>query len=454
MNRRHFLTGTGAALGTFALGASRFLRFAHGEPTRAPTRLLIVHKPIGTVPDQYDCAGDGRDFTLSPILAPFADLRGHMTVIDGLDIMKAPNTPFEDHGNGMVTFMTGGTVFKPATSDVAMAERASIDQLLARLPGFAGDAPIRSLQVAADTRSTQLMTRTLSYVGRGAPMPPEQRPFASYARVFGTLADPGLAGAELAHARARQQSVLDFSRAGLSRIAPRLGAPERERLDRHLQAIRETEQLLDRTINFDSSQLEASVRAVDPTLLDAQHGTIGGAHLAIIRAAFQCDLTRIATFGWASGQSSVNFSRLIPGVEDLGFHSISHGGHNRDRDEAAVHRWYNERLAEFLRSLRDTPDVDGRTLLDNTLVVVWSEMRLGTHTFENVPIQLFGGAGGRLRGGKLVRAGKRPTNDLWLAVANAFGHTMTSFGDAERCTGALPGVFEPSRLQDAGPTTR
>lgn len=436
MNRRRFMQA-----GLATLGASQLHRMATAETPRAPARLLIVHKPIATIPAQYDCAGSGRDFTLSPILEPFADLREQMTIVEGLDILKKPNTPLEDHGNAIVTAMTGGIPFKPAGSDIAVAERASIDQLLAR-GGFAGDTPIRSLQLAADVRSNQLFTRVLAYAGHGQPMPPEGRPLATYAQVFGTLADPVLDAHALRVLRARKQSVLDFARGNLARIAPRLGGPERERLDRHVQAIRETEQLLDRTAGFDTTVLRDQVSGVDITKLDENHGAIGRAQLELVRAAFQCDLTRVATFGWACGQTVVNFSRIIPGLQDLGFHALTHAGGNHEHDEAAIHRWYNEQFAGFLRSMRDTPDRDGRSLLDNTLVVVWSEMRLGIHTFDNVPIQVFGGANLGHTGGRLIRYGNRPTNDMWLAIANQFGLPLTCFGDAERCTGPLPGLFD------------
>lgn len=443
ISRRGLLAGAGAGV-LGAIGIGRLGRLARAGVTRAPTRLVIIHKPCGTVPAAYDCAGSGgADFTLSPILEPFADLRDQLVVVDGRDIRKAPRTPFEDHGNAMVTFMTGGITYKAAGSDVALAVRASIDQLLAGDPRFAGDAPIGSLQLAADTRSAALFTRTLSYGGRGAPLPAEQAPAAAYARVFGTLADPALSPAALARARQRKHSVLDFARASIARMQPALAGAERARLDRHLASIREVERLLDRSASRDTGALERQIVAVDPAQLDAQHAEIGRAHLELVRVAFQCDLARVVTFGWASGQSAVNFSRLIPGVEDLGYHLLTHAGANRDHDEAAVHRWYNEHIAAFARSLRATPDVDGRTLLDNTLIVVWSEMRLGVHTFDGVPIQLIGGAGGRLVGNRLLRYDHRPTNDLWLAVARALGLPLDCFGDRERCTGRLADVFAP-----------
>lgn len=441
LSRRGFLAGLGGGASALALG-----RLAHSADGRAPVRLLVIHKGTGTDPDSYFCAGGpGRDFQLSYILEPFADLRERMVIVEGLDVRKKLNTPSEDHGNAMATFMTGGVTERADASSLPLATRTSIDQLLARDDAFTGGAPIRSLQLAADTRTYQLFTRVLSWAGPGAPMPPESQPVAAFTRVFGS---PG--GRPLT----QKQSVLDFTRGSAQRLAARLDGAGRERLERHLSAIREVELVMHRTAGcVDAAALERQARGIDPSLLDANHGLIGRSHLDIVRAAFQCDLSRVATFGWTAGASAVNFSGLIPGVENVDFHSISHGGMNKAVDEARVHRWYNEQMAAFLRTLRDTVDVDGRSMLDNMLVVVFSEMRQGQHTFDNVPIQLFGGAGGRLEGGRLVRYGGRPTNDLWLTIANAFGLGRTCFGDRERCTGELPGLFDTQRATSGEPMT-
>lgn len=445
LSRRAFLAG--AAGGAGALALAPLARTAHSGPVRAPLRLLLVHRPTGTIPARYACAGGERDFALSPILEPFADLREHMVIVDGLAVRKAANTPGEDHGNCIVTFMTGGVTYRPEGSHLPLAERISIDQTFARDPRFSGGVPVRSLQLTADDRALQFFMRVTSYAGRGAPLPPVQDPLTAFARVFGTLGDRALDPADLARLRAGKQSVLDFTRADAERLRGRLPAEGRERLERHLGAIREVEQIVQRVAGcLDPAPLGARLRALDAARKDELHAELGRAHLDIVRAAFQCDLTRVASFMW--GSMETNLSRLLPGTHDLAYHPMSHytGSPVIDDDLARIHRWYNEQLAAYLRTLRDTPDLDGRSLLHNTLVVSWSEMASGAHTYDNVPIQLFGGAGGRLAGGRLLRYPGHSTNDLWLAIAAALGRPMTVFGDAERCTGPLPGLFDDGGL--------
>ena len=429
IGRRQFLVGAGA------LGAAGVLsRLARSEPRVAPLRLLIVHKPVGTSPAHYDCVGNGRDFTLSPILEPFADLREQMVIVDGLECRKQANTPGEDHANGITTFLTGGIPFRPAGSNVPLTERASIDQVFAADRRFVGGTPIPSLQLTADDRGHQFLLRVISHGGRGMPMPPEENPLVAFARVFGTLAS---GTHEL---RDRKQSVLDFTRADLARLQKRIGHAERARIDRHFTAIREAEQVLHRAAAIDPAPLQREMKAASDVLVESRdraHGINGRAHLELVRVAFQCDLTRIACLTW--GSFSQNVAALVPGLEARLYHDVSHAG--PATEEAAVHRWYNEQLAQALRALRATPDVDGRTLLDNTLVVSWSEMRTGNHTFDNLPIQLFGGACGRLAGGRLVRYAGYSTNDLWRTVLNAIGDERDIFGDRDKNSGQLAGLF-------------
>lgn len=401
ITRRGFLGG--------GLAAAVLSRVAVSEPRRAPLRVLLVHKPVGTVPEYYD-----NGF----ILEPFAALQDRMVVVDGLENRKQSNTPGEDHANGIVTFMTGGIPFRPDGGSVLVAERESIDQILARQLG--GDAPVRSLQLTADDRGHQFLLRVISSAGRAMPLPPEESPLAAFARVFGSLSERPLS---------QKQSVLDFGREDLKRFS-------KIDVDRHLTAIREVERTLQQVAQLDLGPARAEMRAATAARdasRDRAHAQVGRAHLDLVRLAFQCDLTRVACFTW--GSFTTNVAALVPQLAARTYHDLSHT--SRAMDEALVHRWYNAQLAAYLETLRATPDVDGRTLLDNTLVVSWSEMRTGQHVFDNLPIQMFGA----IAGGRVLRYPGYSTNDLWRTVLNAVGDGREIFGDADKNSGRLAGLM-------------
>ena len=110
--------------------------------------------------------------------------------------------------------------------------------------------------------------------------------------------------------------------------------------------------------------------------------------------------------------------------------------------------------AQVLQEFATAPDVDGNTLLDNTIVVYVTEVaRAWDHNQQNVPLLVFGGKNTRLRGGTFLKVtggqlmaqaggtGNRPFNDFWLALAPIFGVNLTSLGAATQWTGPLAGIF-------------
>jgi len=98
-------------------------------------------------------------------------------------------------------------------------------------------------------------------------------------------------------------------------------------------------------------------------------------------------------------------------------------------------------VGDLLARLDATIDVDGCTLLDNSMVFVSSEIGDGhTHNHVDLPVVLAGGGGGRVLSGQHLRFGARePLANLFVGMLRAFGSTTTTFGlDGTR---AMSGVF-------------
>lgn len=441
LGRRRFAQALG--IGAGALAMSPFARMLSADTHSAPKRLLIAHFPSGTVTSNWMPSGGERDFVLGPILRPFEAVREHMVVLEGLNIVRESGTPGDNHGSGMIQVMSGGSPRNADGFQTPVAKHPSIDQLVASAPGYGDHTRFASLQLAADVRADRddLYHRVMSYAGAAAPLPPEQRPAEAYARVFGELMPGGATDEtrlELERARSRRQSVLDFLGRDLGRLSSRAPADQRPKLDAHLEAIRELERTLDDPAVGMCEAPDELGRLI--STVDGSHGAIGQAHLSIVKTAFACDLTRVATFMWAPGTSHVNFSSVLPGVESKGHHAITHSGGDRTADLTAIDTWYCERMAQVVQELADTPEGDG-SLLDSTLVVFMSEMARGGHSFTNCPFVLFGGSRLGLEGGRFLEYSGRSSNDLWVTVANAMGLDIDTMGDADKCRGALPGLF-------------
>jgi hypothetical protein len=492
IKRRNFLSSVGGAAGLYAM-----LRNAEVSAAGAssPARLLVYHHPVGTIRNDWLCSGSGTDFTLSKILAPFEGLKSDMVVLDGLDLYMG--NAGGGHERGTVIMSTGcPTRYTRAgqrETDDPCADGPSVDQLLLTKATALQGAPIKSLQALCDDRIDfqEISTRCLSYdytrksvqtVQAGTqqentPMRPTLRPYDLYQRVFSNVM-PGGGDPSLAAARAAKKSVLDFSLRELARIRTLAPSTSRDVLDAHEAAIRDLEAELDGMVDPTTCMLPEPPSTTlqggiddgedhddygDPrgTTADHElHKQVAEAHLAVIRAAFACDLTRVVTFQYSPGTNHVSFQGFYPDNPSGIFmhHPVSHQVFDDDMEATSnripqvdflvnVEIWYNQITAAFLSSLKSgasSTDVFGNALLDHTLVPYVTEVARSTHAYDPMPVVLFGGKSLGISGGQFLRFNGRPHNDLWLTLASALGVSVEQLAGEKILTGpyddVLPGI--------------
>ena len=149
------------------------------------------------------------------------------------------------------------------------------------------------------------------------------------------------------------------------------------------------------------------------------------------------DMTRIGSlqFMRSVGQARMNWL----GIKD-GHHTLSH---ESDKNKEAVEKlikintWFAGELAYLTKKLADTPEpgADG-SILDNTLIVWLNELGKGnTHTLEDIPFVLMGGKAHGFKTDRALKLKAATHNRLWLAIANAMGHDLKTFGTEKLCTG-------------------
>lgn len=428
----------------------------------APQRLLMIHRPCGSAMNEEDNPGapsfwwptSGASGSTNWIVTPgglidsFKAVRSKMVITKGLHCPRVPDWHGDKHGAGMLA-MISPSPKDPGNLDAwpiipgkeAEAKRnsegpfftatdRSIDQLFVNtIPTLKSPAAIPSISLTPDLISAQtdnFCLRVVSYAkdNPNAAQPIPLHPLADPAIAFKSLFGNGMMGqddAAIARALAQDKSVIDFINGDLNSLRPRLPKLAKEKVDSHLAALRQLEMQLDSkgsgractkpTLVPVDSQIPAGTADDGDTNSnnDARYHQAALEQFKIIKTAFQCDLTRVATFTWGWGNSGIRFKDVITNLmpdaqmEDVeGYHAVSHNtGTNPHQGQYLIDKYHCQMTANLLAELDATPDgVTGGSLLDNTLVVFWNECSVGAvHGWENMPVLLFGGKFLNLQGG-------------------------------------------------------
>jgi hypothetical protein len=322
---------------------------------------------------------------------------------------------------------------------------------------------------------------------QNSPQLPTLRPLDLYTNLFGSFVPPTGGGPTPAVMKTlkERKSVLDFALRELMQLETLAPGSERGKLEIHAQAIRDIETQISNQLNGTGGGPSAGcVAPMTPPPIsggaadkkdhndygnpkttmadDVLHAQIGGLHMGILKAAFVCDIIRVATFQWSPGTNHVAFQNLFPG--ETGTIYMHHPESHKITTPSVVvpaatrspivgflsnvQNWYNQQMATILAGWKTTIDGMGGNLFDNTIIPFVTEIGATGHEHFNMPAILFGGKAlgfkqGQYLGGQALPAANsmgsftrvgldRPLNDLWLTVAQAFGLTTTSGLAAEQ----------------------
>ncbi|MCA9572560.1 MAG: hypothetical protein KC656_32190, partial [Myxococcales bacterium] len=158
----------------------------------------------------------------------------------------------------------------------------------------------------------------------------------------------------------------------------------------------------------------------------------------LLRFAFACDLTRVATMEFSSPASHVFYpdvygSQLVYNGSPTSFHEYEH---NVGYDSSVLTglAYFHDVFGDFLRELRAVPE-GGGSVLDHAVVLGTSEVAGGAgHTFEDFPLFVAGGGNGRLRPGRHVRLNGGLATRVGLTCLRALGDTRSGWGSEQLAT--------------------
>jgi BMFP domain-containing protein YqiC len=444
VDRRRFLANLGVAV-SLPLLPSLFSKAARAATTGtaptgaattasgAPLRMAFMSHPNGVQQDHWFPKGTGRDFELNNTMLSLEPVKEHLQIIAGLKHENATagaDGP-GDHARASATFLTGARARKTAGKDIHVG--ISVDQVAAQSYGRQTRFP--SLELTCDSIRNSgscdsgyacAYQYNLSWSSATTPVTPEANPRAVFERLFGA----GDAAEREKNYKMRQQterSVLDFVMEETSDVRGKLAQDDRQKLDEYLSVVRELE------VRIKSAETAGNVPAIERETPVGIPGDFA-AHMDLmydmLLLAFQTDATRVGTLILAYDGSNRVFKQIdIP----EGHHYLTH---NQRKDDLAtkvakIDAYYLECFSRFLQKMEDTKDVDGNSLLHNSMIVYGGAISDGNrHLHDNLPCILAGHAGGKLQPGRYLRVPEQPMANLFVSMLNHTGVPTKQFGDS------------------------
>jgi hypothetical protein len=405
---------------------------AYAAGQALPKRYVTWFFGNGILPPLWVPNMTGHDFTLSEQLAPLADVKDYLTVVSGL-VQKFPGTAFHPLGSAAST--TGGGLAN------ASAVLPSIDQLVADT--LQGDAIVKSLELGVSDATPNGPENTLhaiSHRGPNAPNYPEFDPHAVFQRLFG-----GAKPSDDAAKRADQaeKSVLDAVLADAADLKPKLSSNDQQRLEQHMEGIRQLELSLGKTGTCNAPADPTSQNVLRDKNSEAPKA-VSDVMSEMLTLALSCSQTHTASVAFTLPAAHVYYRSLGADMNDDFHDTICHTDSGDNAHQTRVHRgvvYAMECLGTLLTRMKNVSEGAG-TLLDSSLVYVTSCTSWGkTHATNDWPVLLVGKAGGALSGNLHVRAQDENLSKVLFSIATLMGLPINSLGQNEGLvTGGLTGL--------------
>jgi len=446
LSRRRFLRGLGVAVALPALPSLLTRRAFAAEAalaaqkaaanglattaTGAPLRMAFMSIPNGVQQEHWFPT---EDFKLNSTMEPLEGLKEHFQVLGGLDHQHA--TPGRDgagdHARAGATFLTGARARKTAGSDIHVG--ISVDQAAAQKLGHLTRFP--SLELSSDLIRNSggcdsgyacAYQYNLAWSSPTTPVTPEPNPRLVFERLFGS-GEKGERQKNYALRQETERSVLDFVLEETGDVQRQLGTQDRRKFEEYLTVVREMEQRLKAAEQFKALP---GTDANTPAGIPPDFGEYMQMMYDMLILAFQTDSTRIATLLLAYDGSNRTFPQI--GIAE-GHHYLTHNQRNpkMNKKVAEIDKFYIANFAKFLEKLDKIEDVDGNSLLHNSMIVYGGAIADGNrHSHDNLPVILAGHGGGALTTGRHYKAAKQPMANLFVGMLNRAGVETKEFGDS------------------------
>jgi len=397
-------------------------RTLNKEIEQTPRRMLGICNNLGLLAEHFFPTEVGRNSQPSTYLKHLDAYRDDFTVLSGVW------HPDVDSGHPADNcFLTAA----PHPSSGGFRNTISLDQFLAEHVGHLTRFP--SLTLGVNVRKGR---RSLSWTRAGVLIPCEE----SAAEIYRQLFVQGSKKQVRQQMRKLElgQSIMDSVAQQIGSLQHDLGPRDRERMDQYTTGVRELEQRMALSREWEQ---HAKPKSLTTAPLDPENRR---AYMEKVRLmydmaslAFQTDSTRNITLMIDSVSSPVID---VEGIQITdGYHNLSHHGKNPEKlaQLKVIDENHMTLLGDLFGKLKSFPEGDSH-LLDRTHIVYGSNLgNASTHVTTNLPV-LF--AGGGFKHGQHLgfdRENNYPLPNLFVSIIQSMGLDVEKFASS---TGTMRGL--------------
>jgi hypothetical protein len=431
LSRRTFLRGMGVSVGLPWLESQNVWGaddVGGRNSNDAPIRTAALFSGNGFHSKEWWAKGEGDSMELGRVLQPLNPYRQKMLFFSGLYHEEARKGNIHSSQTG--NLLSGA----PIAAGGEIRSGTSFDQLIAQTYGRSTKVPSLVLGCEQSNPSvhknySMLYSSHISWSSPTSPTPLELYPALAFDRLFKDEVTPG------------DKSVLDAVRSDASDLRRQISVSDRRKLDEYLESVRDVE------TRIENAGKRGELQGWRPTLQQpdrprpadgipqdiAQHMRL---MIDILVLGFQTDTTRVTTLKLNNDHSALRFPNL-PSVQQSGVgidYMIHHLlSHSDGEDWLQVNQFFVQQVA-YLAQRLDSIQEGSRTLLDNTMLLYCSSMMAGAkHDNDRLPVIVLGGAGGKIRGGRVIDYQGKPDRQLcrlFLSLMDKVDVRPQAFGDA------------------------